>query len=661
MHRRRVPRCQSDGKGRLAAGVETIDQGRAHLTFETDGTEADGGRSLRRFAEFEDDVEAARGHEQVERVRASAEFWALNVSDERNGTFASATPEHDGQRQDQYGSGASKHGGQDSIPPLPDELALGRGNGLWSSPMLGRGRLVALCLLTACAGERTLSAPRHASPFAGTGGAFAQAEEARAPAPPPPASVSGALLPAQAPGSLPLAATPDSVPVVLEAAAPDGSWTVVCEARDDTDGSGSLEVTLGPRGELRGDRLERFLALPTGQIEAIDEFVTASEDGRFVVIWRAGRAELVDTKTIDASYSAFSELRGLDARRERTLPARSRVRAGASSLFFVRRHGSRSEIVERALASGGERVIYSGAHEIYGLDLDAAGAHVVVEVPGADSNGNGRIDHPELTEEPRGCSGPMPEVRARRSSIDASGFLLIPLAGGKPRRVDDLALVAGRHLIRRRADGAVLIERGRRAYVLGTDLCQGRVLFAEPERDLLLLGCAMPKKPWRFSVELWTGLTRRPLPIDVAALAVDEPVRPRARLFALYPGADTVLFDARRQTLLTLERGDLVLGIEGDHALIRRGRTALIYDANSEQTRALPGRLDPYGEALQTGPMIHASPFVVDLGAGRWVGNVSGRPLALSTSGAVLLPALPATAEAPARGPLLWRSPEPAP
>ena len=256
---------------------------------------------------------------------------------------------------------------------------------------------------------------------------------------------------------------------------------------------------------------------------------------------------------------------------------------------------------------------------------------------------------------------PIPEARARRKELDGSGYLLIPRAGGKARRVDDLALVFGRQLIRRRADGALLLEREGRSYVLGTDVCQGRVLFAEPERQLLLIGCALPKKPWRFGVELWAGLTRRALPIDVAALAVDEPARPRVRLFPLYPGADTLLFDAERQSLRRFEPGDLALAVHDDHALIRRGRTALIYDARSDQLRALPGKLDPYSEALQTGPMVHASPFVVDLTTGRWVGNVSGRPLALSISGAVLLPAVPATAEALAHGPLFWQSPEPAP
>jgi hypothetical protein len=517
--------------------------------------------------------------------------------------------------------------------------------------MFGRVRPLALWLFAAaCASEpRTL---RFAPPD--LRGVLAGGVLANAGAPADSGSVAVASEPR--PGSLPLAATPGSAPVVLETAAPDASWTVVCEANVDTDGSGSLEVSVGPRGELRGDRLQRYLGLPNGRLEAIDDFVTASDDGRFVVVRRAGRSELCDTRSAE-----FRELPGVDTRGERTLPARQRVRSMGGALWFVRRSGTRSELVERALSTGEERLLYAGSEEIVGLEIDPAGHFVIAEVGSLDGNAAGRLSEPSPGESERACGSPIPEARARRKELDASGYLLVPRAGGKARRVDDLALVFGHQLIRRRVDGALLLEREGRSYVLGTDACQGRVLFGEPERQLLLIGCALPKKPWRFGVELWTGLTRRTLPIDVAALAADELTRPGVRLFPLYPGPDTLLFDARRQSLRRFEPGDLALAVHEDHALIRRGRTALIYDARSDQLRALPGKLDAFSEALQTGPMVHASPFVVDLTTGRWVGNVSGRPLALSISGAVLLPAVPATAEALARGPLFWQSPEPPP
>ena len=257
---------------------------------------------------------------------------------------------------------------------------------------------------------------------------------------------------------------------------------------------------------------------------------------------------------------------------------------------------------------------------------------------------------------PPSCRSPVAEIRvARESSI--SGYVVIPRSGGKARRVDDLALVFGKELIRRRADGALYWDRDGRTRFLADDKCKGRILFAEPARQLLLLGCEMPKKPWRFEVTMISGSVRRALPIDVAGLLADEPPRPGTRFFALYPGAETMLFDAERQTLRRFSPGDQILGLTDAHALIRRGRTALLYDAATDRTRELPGKIETLVEVQRTGPMVHASPFVVDLSAGRWLGNVSGRSHAVSVSGEVLLAERPASAEALARGPLLWQPP----
>jgi hypothetical protein len=253
----------------------------------------------------------------------------------------------------------------------------------------------------------------------------------------------------------------------------------------------------------------------------------------------------------------------------------------------------------------------------------------------------------------------LPRVRARRADVDAAGFVVVPRAGGKARRVDDLALVFGRELIRRRSDGGLIGEQDGRTRTLGDAACRGRVLFAEPERNVLLIGCALAKKPGRLGVDLVTAGSRRSLAIDVAELLTDEPVSPGVRLFPLYPGADTVLFDAERQTLRRFEPGDAILAVYEQRALVRRSRTALVYDARTDRITTLPGKLEPLFETLQTGPMVYVGSLVVDLGTGRCVGSVSGRALAVSSSGEVLLATVPASAEALARGPLLWRAPEP--
>jgi hypothetical protein len=513
---------------------------------------------------------------------------------------------------------------------------------------VSRGRLLALGLLVAaCAsgqGRRAWLEPPNVPAVLGT-----QPDRETTPLLP----VAGGGRARERPvGSLPLAASSASVPLIFEAAAPDASWTVLCQATADTDHDGSIEVTPGPRGELRGDRLERFIVLPNGVPERIDDLLASSLDGRFVVVRRGGRAQLGDTRS-----QTFSELVGLDATRERTLPARQQVRILGSVLWFVRRSGPRTEIVERALPASDERVLYSGTEQVLGIDVDPTASVVVAEIAVA---GVRRLDHAVAGEAPS-CASRTAEARPPRKDSNALGFLVISRTGGRARRVDDFAGAFGRQLFRRTTDGALYLDRDGQTRLLTPDVCQGRVLFAEPERNLLLLGCALPKKPWRFGVELWAGAARRALPFDVAALAIDEPARPKTRLFPLYPGADTFLFDAERQMLRRFQPGDLVLGVGVDHALIRRGRLALLYDARTDTTQPLAGELDPRSETLQTGHMVHANPFVVDLGTGSWVGNVSGQALAVALSGEVLLAAVPASAEALARGPLLWRAPERAP
>jgi hypothetical protein len=295
---------------------------------------------------------------------------------------------------------------------------------------------------------------------------------------------------------LPLAATPESGPVSFEAAAPDASWTVVCEAREDTNGDGVIDAAPGAHGELVGDRLQRYLGLGNGEANRIDDLLAATPDGSFLVVRREGRAELVNTRTF-----ALRELPGVELRRDSALPARRALVAENDALHYVRRNAAGdTELVLQALPGGGERVLYTTREEVLGLEPDPTGTFVVLEVVGADKNGNGRLDRPAAGDaSPRSCSGPLPRARARRADVDASGFVVVPRAGGKARRVDDLALVFGRELIRRRADGALFGERDGRTRLLGDAACRGRVLFAEPERGILLIGCVLPKKPARLA------------------------------------------------------------------------------------------------------------------------------------------------------------------
>jgi hypothetical protein len=330
------------------------------------------------------------------------------------------------------------------------------------------------------------------------------------------------------------------------------------------------------------------------------------------------------------------------------------------SLFYLRSQGKGAELVERRLSSDVERVLYRSAEPVVRFELDVYGKLIVVSVAGADANGNGRFDWPyELERGRRPCQSPIAQYRAARLGADPLGFVVVDRVTGEARRVDDLALAFGNEIVRRCSDGSLVAERGARRRTLADSNCAGRVLWLDPWRDQLLVGCTMPKKSGRLSVELVAAGRHAPLEIDVAALPIDELAHPSERLVALYPGADTVLFDAEKRMLHRLKSGDAVLGTAGAHALIRRGRALLLFDAELGSEATLPAKLDALSDVLRSGTLVFVSPYVVDVAEGRVLGAISGRPLSLASSGAALVPAQPPSADALAQGPLNWQTPTP--
>ncbi|HEY8946022.1 MAG TPA: hypothetical protein VIM73_17260, partial [Polyangiaceae bacterium] len=443
-------------------------------------------------------------------------------------------------------------------------------------------------------------------------------------------------------------------PVAFESAAADGNWAVLCQPRADTDGNGRLEVSVGPAGALGGDVLTRSLWFASGAEHPIDDLLARSdEDG--------GALALRDEKLLWFRQGVVAELApppGIDLRFEpgvrnghRTLSLRG------NQLFYARVAGVRSELVLRDLENGTESVEYSGIEPIVRFDLYESGALVVLRVGGVDSNGNGRFDWPYTPQStPRPCEGPIPKLRAPHLGADTLGTVVLDRRARTARRVDDLVALYGASVIRRASDGTLAFDLLGRTRVFADKNCAGKILWADPARDQLLLGCATPKKPGRLLVDLLHGLSRQPLDIDVAALGDEAPAHAR-RLVALYPGADTVIVDLERRQLHRLRPGDAVLHVLGAHAVVRRTRSLYLFDVESATERALAEGVDPYGGVLVQGQLVYASPFVVDAAAGLVLGRVPGPGYALTPLGAVLVPEAPASAALLARGPLRWRAP----
>lgn len=447
--------------------------------------------------------------------------------------------------------------------------------------------------------------------------------------------------------------------MVLERASRDGHWVSLCVARNDSNGDGRLTTSSGPRGELRGDAFERFLVAP-GEELAIDGLVGADTSGRYalvlqrgaLVLWDAESRKSLDLSALGAdarlSAQSFAELRSVDFDRQ------------SRRLLYVKRGDTGARIVIRSLDDGSERQLDPGPGSIWRARFDPGGAFVVVELINEDSNKNGRFDFPApLLPAPRPCSATPGHYRTWIDRGDRPTTVLVPLSGGTPVVEPELVMPLGEALLLRDASGALLLSRAGKKRVLEPAACKGRIVHADIERELFVVGCAQ-KKTGKVSLELVTRGERKPLGIELASVELDREVSEAPRLVALYPGLETALLDTDRRELIALKTSDVVLATRGTRALVRRGNTLLVYDADSRTEQALTVTLDRYPRLLLTPPFVFISPALVNLDTGALVGLSTARPLALSSEGQLLLSEVEADGAdrgGIARGPLHWQTP----
>jgi hypothetical protein len=231
--------------------------------------------------------------------------------------------------------------------------------------------------------------------------------------------------------------------------------------------------------------------------------------------------------------------------------------------------------------------------------------------------------------------------------------VLVPLNGGAPLFEPDLVMPVGEALLLRDANGALLLSRAGKKRVLEPAACKGRIVHADAQRELFIVGCTQ-KKTGHVSLELVTRNERKPLAIELSSVELDRELSDGARLLALYPGLETMLFDADRRELVPLKTSDVVLATRAGRALIRRGNALLFYDVDSRTERVLSVTLDRYPELFVTLPFVFISPALVNLDTAMLVGSSRARPLALSSEGQLLVSEAEADGVQLARGPLRW-------
>lgn len=433
--------------------------------------------------------------------------------------------------------------------------------------------------------------------------------------------------------------------VSLEAAAPTGTWLAFCR-----------------QGAAR-----RELELVVGEkkSEVIDDLLAWDPSGRFLVVRREGVPTLVDAVTessVDLRALGFDERDDvLDERQHRALAFDPR----GELLAYVRRR-TKGELVLRTLVTGEERVVAGFPGEPWRMKWDATGTTLVVSSIVEDSTRNGALDFPvKLRKNPRvACSSLLPRYHIGVEIGDRPTTVLVARDGTTATRADDFAVPFGSGYIARGGDGSLRVVRGGSRLPLADAECLGRVLFADPLRDLALVSCTNDKPPpdargnkppKRVGVELVGVGYRQELGVIVQPMALDRWPDAPDRLVALYPGPDTLLVDLETRSTRFLRPGDRVLVTSGTRALVRREKTVLLVEAmTGEETGLVPG-VEPFAGLVGAGPYAAVGKTLLDAATGSAVGTLPGRPLALTPNGDALIAEGGApSADQFARGPLRW-------
>ncbi len=441
---------------------------------------------------------------------------------------------------------------------------------------------------------------------------------------------------------------------MVEAVARDAGWVVFCQARQDSDQNGELRTGVGHSGKLEGDRLTRFLAIESGEGEAIAALAASDPTGRWLVIQRDGGPLIL----FDSLTHKETELPGVDARNDRLpfSPHRSLSfdASGSELLYLTSREGKALSIV-RSLPNGSEHAIDPGAENVWRAELDTSGSWAMFRsLP--DGSTSKSWPAPPANEAPQ-CRSPVEHYSAWQGNGTQPTWRLAKIADDVATEVPGFVIPFGRAWVIRESDGRLLLRQDGKDTEVASAKCGARILHADAMRQRLIVACTAPKG--RPGVEIVGVGTRIDLGVDVALASDDRAPDEPTRLFALYPGATTALVDLEKGKLVPLEDGDIVVTTHEALALVRRGRKLVVVDASQRSERELEVETDPLPDTFESHGVAVVSPWVVDLERAKpLLGRVKGRALAVSPDGRVLVAQTSdGDVDSLASGPLAWRVP----
>ena len=274
-------------------------------------------------------------------------------------------------------------------------------------------------------------------------------------------------------------------PLLFQNVSPTGSWCLFCQARADTTGDGSIDVSVAQHGELAGDHALPYLAAGSGEGWAIDEFVGADPLGRYVAVRNGACLEIVDL--LAASGPTITTLPEADLRDNGILgPHRGADFDPHGKRMLYLRSGATSQVVIRDLSTGHEESRDIGPGLIEKARFDPQGPWIQMTVV---PSGEWPTIFTSLA--PRICRG-SPASFSIMGRSDKARIVrrLLSVDGRTDQSGDDLVGPFGYDVLRRTSDGAITIAsvEGKRTVLVPAE-CGASLRHADAERRTVIVTC----------------------------------------------------------------------------------------------------------------------------------------------------------------------------
>lgn len=450
-------------------------------------------------------------------------------------------------------------------------------------------------------------------------------------------------------------------PVTLRAASATASFAALCQAREDTDGDGKVEVRVGEHGQLHGDNLQVYLVRGSGAGQRVDEYVGHDPTGRYVAAIRGQELVLVD---LALGRDVVLSQGQTDVRDDAAsfYPHRAGAFSPVAPWFaYLVRTDTGPRVVLRDLTTGSETRHDPGDGSIWRLAFEPDGAFLRVELITKDTNRNGRLDWPyPRALRPNRCMGPIPTFAVWDYPGDRPTTKLLRLSTLDWIEPDGFVMTMGDGWIARSGSELWLWSPDAAATRISSESCAGRVLHADARYDHILFGCA---SGWGQRRQLYyrTQRERRALGFDVAGYELDGRLDPAQRLIALRSRDASYLIDLALRRTSELKQGSEVLATYDSHALIAYDDKLMALhwpDTGSPTWLPLGVPRPSLVELQQQGAFVAVGTSLFDLASRGYAGEFERQPLQLALDGRGLLPVHNQTAQRFAEGPLMWTAAE---